>query len=67
MRDLALEQNLAETVYITFNNIEIHRANADTDSGWISTHVNAVNISLLEILMTSRARTKLTPVANTTP
>ncbi|MDQ1279053.1 MAG: hypothetical protein QG670_313 [Thermoproteota archaeon] len=40
----------AEAIYITFNNIMIHRADAGDESGWISTDVSGVNMSLLEIV-----------------
>jgi len=54
MRDPPSGWGPATAVYITFNDVLIHRADAGNESGWFSTGASAVNLSLTEIVNVSR-------------
>jgi len=54
MKDPPAGWGPAEAVYITFSNIEIHRAGEGNESGWLNAGVSATNLSLLGIVNISK-------------
>ena len=53
LKDPPLEWGQAEEVYISFNNVLIHKADAGNESGWLNTHIVAVNMSLSKFVFLS--------------